>query len=343
MIQLSLLLITIVLGGLSIAGFPDRKEGVLATAVVHAGIAQPPSHYDPVGSGPDKPFVLFVQGGRTNPSGAQIAPQLTAKLVLPPKFPAEPGLPADLLQSQKLSATPSPLQSFPNTFEGRMGKLNFFSQTNAFPPSPSEPPELLLRKRAMLPPNTPPPPTPTLKQLREYLLAAPGGREMLEEARRRGLRVSRLSPDDDSWSFSLAPLLIPPEAQAAEGFKAVFTPKEPKNSALTFTGIWLFDPFKPVLDAGIHVGGPQGKALAAFNVNVPREGMYYVTVSAFMTNVKATLVKAGTIIRQWDYGPNAHIYDHWGYVHLAPGSHTFYFYVDRGTAEFIEVSVQEDV
>jgi hypothetical protein len=139
----------------------------------------------------------------------------------------------------------------------------------------------------------------------------------------------------------LASLFQPQEAQAAE-FKAVFTAREPKNSLLTFVGIWLFDPFKPLLDSGIHYGGPQGRSWTVFNVNVPREGMYYVNVIAFMTNVKATLTKGSTVIRSFDYGPNSNTYNHWGYVHLAPGSHTFYLYIDRGTAEFIEASVQED-
>jgi hypothetical protein len=61
-----------------------------------------------------------------------------------------------------------------------------------------------------------------------------------------------------------------------------------------------------------------------------------------MTNVRATLVKGGTVVRQYDYGRNAQTYDHWGYVHLAAGSHTFYLYIDRGTAEFIEARVEED-
>ena len=173
------------------------------------------------------------------------------------------------------------------------------------------------------------------------MLAEPGGREMLEEAKRRGLRVSRSSSDQKS-SVPLARLFQPQEVQAADTFKAVFTAREPKNSALTFTGIWLFDPFKPLLDAGIHYGGPQGKSWTVFNVNVPREGWYFVNVVAFMMSVKGTLVKSGMVVSQRDFGPNDHIYNHWGYVQLAPGSHTFYWYVDRGTAEFIEVSVQED-
>jgi hypothetical protein len=190
-----------------------------------------------------------------------------------------------------------------------MGKLNFFSQTNALPPQPAAPPELQMRGRAMSPPNTPPRPTPTIKQLREYLLAEPGGREMLEEAKRRGFRLSQRSPDDESSSFSLARLLKPAEAQAAEGFKAVFTPKEPKNSALTFAGIWLFDPYKPLLDAGIDFNGPSPRSSwAVFNVNVPREGMYYVTVTAYASNVKATLMKAGTIVKEFDYGPDTNFY-----------------------------------
>jgi hypothetical protein len=36
--------------------------------------------------------------------------------------------------------------------------------------------------RMMAPPNTPPRPTPTIQQLRGFLNAEPGGREMLEEA-----------------------------------------------------------------------------------------------------------------------------------------------------------------
>lgn len=338
-----LVLTMLFLGGLFVTWFVDANAVGPATAVFHSGIAAPVFESDAVGAQQDKASILLVQGGRTPVPGGPIASQVPPRPVLPPKFTAEAALPAELLQSQKLSATPSPLQSFPNTFEGRMGKLNLFSQTNALRPPPSAPPVMQMLGRVMAPANSPPRPTPTIKQLREYLLAEPSGREILEEAKRRGFRLSQRSPDDESSSYSLAHLLRPAEAQAAEGFKAVFTPKEPKNSALTFTGIWLFDPYKPLLDAGIHVGGPQGKTLAVFNVTVPREGMYWVTVVAYASNVKATLVKAGTIVKQFDYGPGSNVYAYWALVHLAPGSHTFYWYVDRGTAEFTEVSVQEDL
>jgi hypothetical protein len=280
-----------------------------------------------------------VQAGKS-PSSGPISPQSAPRTLLLPKFAAETALPPELAQTQKNTATPSPLERFPNTFEGRMGKLNFFSQTNAFQPAPA-PPEMQMLARAKMPPNQAPPLPLTLQQLRSYLLAEPGGREMLEEAKRRGLRVSQSAPDQKS-SVSLADLFRSQEAQAADAFKVVFTAREPKNSLLTFVGVWLFDPFRPLLDSGIHYGAPQGKSYTTFNVNVPREGMYFVTVRAFMTNVLATLTKGGTVVRQFDYGPNTQTYDHWGYAHLAAGSHSFYFYVDRGTAEFIEVNVHED-
>jgi hypothetical protein len=195
--------------------------------------------------------------------------------------------------------------------------------------------------RAMLPPNAPRRSTPTLQELRSYLLAEPGGREMLEEAKRRGLRLSRL-PLAKEAEFSVARLFQPSEAQAAGGFKAVYTMSEPKDSSLTLTGIWVFDPSRPLMDATIHFGSPQGKTFAVFNVKVPREGMYYVNVIAYMSSAKASLVKANTVIRTHDYGSGSAVYNHWGYVHLAAGSHSFYWYLERGTADFFEVSVQED-
>lgn len=342
----TMLALTIVLlGGLFAMWFVDSNEADLAAAAFHSSVSATPTQNIEATAQPDKPSVLLVQGGKTPVPGRPIVPQAPPRPVLLPKFPAEAALPADLLQSQKLSATPSPLQSFPNTFEGRMGKLNLFSRTNALPPPRSAPPEMQLFGRMMAPPSTPPQSTPTITQLRGYLLAEPGGREILEEAKRRGfLRLSRRSPDDESSSFSLARFLRPAEAQAAEAFKVVFTPREPKNSYLTFVGIWLWEAYKPVLDAGIRVlVSPFGSTWASFNVTVPREGMYYVNVVAYMSNVKATLVTANTIVRQFDYGPNNHTYNHWGYALLAAGSHTFYFYVDRGTAQFNEVSVQEDL
>jgi hypothetical protein len=334
----------IFLGGLLVLWFVDASAVGPATPVFHSRIAAPVFESDPTGSQQDKASILLVQGGKTPVPGGPIIPQIAPRPALPPKFPAEAALPAELLQSQKLSATPSPLQSFPNTFEGRMGKLNLFSRTNALPPPPSAPPEMQMFGRMMAPPNAPPLPTPTIKQLRGYLLAEPGGREILEEAKRRGFLLSRRSPDDESSSFSLARSLMPAEAQAAEGFKAVFTPREPKNSFLTFVGIWLWEAYKPVLDAGIRVlSSPFGSTWASFNVTVPREGMYYVTVVAYASNMKAKLVKAGAIVKTFDYGPGANVYAYWALVHLAPGSHTFYWYVDRGTAQFNEVSVQEDL
>jgi hypothetical protein len=288
---------------------------------------------------PDGLIRPIVQAGKT-PPGGPIAPQSAPRMLLLPKFAPDTALPSELARTQQNNAAPSPLDRFPNTFEGRMGKLNFFSQTNALQPAPA-PPEMQMLGRATMPPNQAPPPPLTLQQLRSYLQAAPGGREMLEEAKRRGLRISQ-SPSDQTSSVPLAGLFRPQEAQAAAAFKAVFTAREPKNSFLTFVGVWLWDPFKPLLDSGIHYGSPQGKSWIAFNVNVPREGMYYVTVRAFMTNVLARLVKGTTLVRQFDYGPNTQTYDHWGYVHLAPGSHNFFLFVDRGTAEFIEANVHED-
>lgn len=314
-----LLMLVAVLGGLLMRSLPPSFE---VTAAPQEGLIHP-----------------VVQAGKPQP-GAPIAPQAAPRSLLLPKFAAETALPQELVQAQRINATPSPLERFPNTFEGRVGKLNFVSQSNALQPA-SSPPEMQMPGRATTPPNMAPPSTPTLQQLRSSLLAEPGGREMLEEAKRRGLRVSQ-SDSNQRSSVPFARLFLPREVQAADGFKAVFTPREPKNSALTFTGIWLFDPFKPLLDAAIRYGSPQGKSYAVFNVNVPRDAWYYVNVVAFMTNVKATLVKAGQVVRQHDYGPNVHTYNHWGYVQLAPGSHTFYWYVDRGQAEFMEASVQED-
>jgi hypothetical protein len=341
-----MILAVVLLSGLFALWLIDTNTVDLATAAFHSSAAAPVFPTSQNVALPENRASIHsvVQAGdRTAAPGGAIVPNIAPSQALLPKFPAETAMPADLLQSQKLSATPSPLQSFPNTFEGRMGKLNLLSRTNALPPPPSAPPEMQMLGRMMAPPNSPPRLSPTIQQLRGLLLAQPGGREMLEEAKRRGFRLSQRSPDDVSSSYSLARLLMPAEVQAAEGFKAVFTPKEPKNSGLTFTGIWLFDPYRPVLDAGIHYGSPQGKTWAVFNVNVPREGMYWVTVSAFASNVKATLVKAGTIVKQFDYGPGANVYGYWAFVHLAPGFHPFYWYVDRGTAEFIEASVQEDL
>jgi hypothetical protein len=281
-----------------------------------------------------------VQAGKPAPGGP-IVPQVAPRPVLPPRFPAETALPAELVQAQRIIAAPSPLQGFPNTFEGRTGKLNFISRTNALQPS-APPPEMQMLTRAMLPPNAPRRSTPTLQELRSYLLAEPGGREMLEEAKRRGLRLSRL-PSEKEAEFSIAHLFLPAEVQAAEGFKAVYTMSEPKDSALTLTGIWVFDPARPLMDATVHFGSPQGKTFAVFNVKVPREGMYYVNVIAYMSSAVASLVKANTVIRRHDYGAGSAIYNHWGYVHLAPGSHTFFWFLERGTADFMEVSVQEDV
>ncbi|BFU96693.1 MAG: hypothetical protein NTNFB02_34150 [Nitrospira sp.] len=294
-----------------------------------------------VKAGPnDRLIQPVVQAGKPSPTSPVASPVAPRALLLP-KFPAETALPPELIQTQRLNATPSPLQTFPNTFEGRMGKLNLFSRTNALPPAQAAPPEMQLPGRAMMPPNMPPRPTPTIQQLRGFLLAEPGGREMIEEAKRRGLHLSQL-PSDGQSAFSLASLFRPGEAQAAEPFKAVFTAKDPKNSGLTFRGIWQFDPFRPVLDAGIHIESPQGKSWLVFNVTVPREGMYYVNVVGFMSNAKASLVKGGIVVKQFDYGSGANVYNHWSYVHLAPGSHNFYWYLERGTAEFMEVSVQED-
>jgi hypothetical protein len=281
-----------------------------------------------------------VQAGKPTP-GKPIVPQVAPPPVLPPRFPAEAALPAELVQAHRVIATPSPLEAFPNTFEGRMGKLNLISRTNALQPS-APPPEMQIPTKAMLPPNAPRRSTPTLQELRSYLLAEPGGREMLEEAKRRGLRLSLLPSEKDA-AFSVASLFLPAEAQAANGFKAVYTMTEPKDSALTLTGIWVFDPSRPLMDATIHFGSPQGKTFAVFNVKVPREGMYYVNVIAYMSSAKASLVKANTVIRTHDYGSGSAIYNHWGYVHLAPGSHNFFWFLERGTADFMEVSVQEDV
>jgi hypothetical protein len=340
-----LALTVVLLGGLFAMWFVDSNEADLAAAAFHSSVAATPTQNITATAQPDKSSVLLVQDGRTPVPGGPIVPQIAPRSALPPKFPAEAVLPAELLQSQKLSATPSPLQSFPNTFEGRMGKLNLFSRTNALPPPPSAPPEMQMFGRMMAPPNTPPRPTPTINQLRGYLLAEPGGREILEEAKRRGFLRSRRSPDDESSSFSLAHLLRPAEAQAAEGFKAVFTPREPKNSGLTLVAIWLWEAYKPVLDAGIRVfpsPSPLGSSWAVFNVTVPRDGMYWVDVIAFASNVHATLVKAGNVVNQHYYGPGPNTYDYFALVHLAQGSHTFFWYVSSGTAQFIEASVQED-
>ena len=350
MIRILLILTVVLLSGFGATWLIGKNNVDPATAAFHSGPATPGFPHNPkmtplengayihpvIELGPRKP-------APGKPLAPPSAPPMAPSQTLPPRFPAETTMPPELLKSQKLAATPSPLQSFPDTFEGRMGKLNLFSRTNAWSPPPSPPPAMQILGRVMAPPNTSPGPTPSVKQLRDYLLQQPGGREILEESLRRKLRLSQRGQDDDPSSFSVARLFIPEEVQAAEGFKAVFTPKEPKNSGLTFTGIWQFDPYRPVLDAGIRIGGPQAKTLAAFNVNVPRPGAYFVSVQAYASNVKATLKKAGVTVKEFDYGPGSNYYGYWALVDLAAGSHTFYWYVDRGTAEFVEVSVQENV
>ena len=336
------MLVIVSVGGLMGSWLLTSRHMEQATAAPQPGVVTPALESALTTRGVDGSAMHLVEGGRAVPGAPRVIP-VAPRAVLLPKFLAEAALPADLLRSQKMSMTPSPLQSFPDTLEGRIGKLRAFSLTNALPPPQSPPPELQMLWRAMSPPNSPPRQTPTVKQLREYLIAEPGGREMLEEAKRRGLRISHLPPDNESNLSAVARLLAPAPAEAADPFKAVYTAKDPKSSVLTFTGIWQFDPFKPVLDGGIHYGGPlPQKSWLVFNVNVPREGMYYVTVTAFGMNVKATLVKGNAIVKLFDYGPGSAFYDYWSLVHLAQGSHTFYWYVERGMAEFREVSVQEE-
>ena len=289
---------------------------------------------------PDKGSLRLVIEGKSPMPGAPVAPQVVPRPAIPPKLRAETNLPPELLQAQQFSRAPGPLQPFPETPEGRLGKVRLFSQTNALPPPAATPPELQMLGQITSRSNAPPKPSPSIAELLNRLSTLPGGRQAIEEAKRRGAQISQAPHSERSLLSSLNSVFGIRDADAAQGFSVTFTPREPKNSLLSFIGVWLWAPYVPQLDPGIHMGGPAGAGgWAMFQVTVPQDGMYLVNIEAFSMQAKARLESGGTVIGSWDFSGTTAALSFPTLVELAAGLHNFIWIVERSIAEFKEASI----
>lgn len=291
-----------------------------------------------------KGLLHFVVQGKSPIPGGPVAPQVTPQILpraaMPPKVRAETSLPRELLQAQQLNRAPTPLQAFPDTPDGRLGKIRLFSQTNALPPPAATPPELQMLGQITSRSKAPPKPRPSIAELLNRLASLPGGKEAIQEAKRRGAQLSMQAPHSErSLLSSLSSLFGSREADAAQDFSVTFTPREPKNSLLSYIGIWLWASYVPQLDPGIQLGGgPTGWAM--FQVDVPRDGMYLINIEAFSMSAKARLETAGTtLIGSWDFPGTMATLSFPTLVELAAGHHNFVWKLERGLAEFQEVSI----
>ena len=136
---------------------------------------------------------------------------------------SEPPPEVQQLEELKKAGGP-PEKKAPNTREGVLEKLRSSRSGNARPTPSAPPPDVQqleeLKKQAGSPAQRQP---HTVQELLEKVRSAPGGPEMIEEAKKRGARIGmRLSAPGPSLSY-LNPFKVE-EAQAAGTFSLILNP-----------------------------------------------------------------------------------------------------------------------
>lgn len=201
-------------------------------------------------------------------------------------------------------------------------------------------------------------PRPGIRELLEILRGLPGGAQVIEDAKRRGARLSSNAPlPHANWYAWLNPF-EPPAAEAAEGFSVTLSPGhllEPSREGghylslvgMSITGLHLYNvPGSFHLSNKRHATGSQiVKPYAFVHVSVPRDGWYLINFQMFFWNGLATLKRfvppdQYPIIQTFDYTTRPRgQFSFPALLELAAGQHDFYLAIEAGSASFFEASV----
>lgn len=226
--------------------------------------------------------------------------------------------------------------------------------------SPRDVPELADIERGPRVPREPGPVT------REHLLGVmrdlPGGREMLEEARRRGAPISVRQNRLHHVVAALNPFRVE-EAWAQNNFSLTLTPSNPRSSSpygvLAFYGGITFNccsNHRVVLQGGdvtLHAGGvrifghtvnsvvhSRDKPFAQLWVSIPSDGWYVLSFRGYQQASMASLHLGTTTVRTINYSnTSASWRDYPVLLNLQRGTHRLRLAVHEGSIQVSQVNV----
>ncbi len=201
-------------------------------------------------------------------------------------------------------------------------------------------------------------PRPGIRELLEILRALPGGAQVIEDAKRRGARLTSIAiPPPANW-YSWANPFEPSAAEAAEGFSVTLSPghlSEPSREGghylslvgMSISGLHNYEtPGAFKLYNTRHASGSQiMKPYAMVHVSVPRDGWYLINFQMFFWNGLATLKRfvppdQYPVIQTFDYRTRPRgQFSFPALLELAAGRHDFYLAIEAGSASFFEASV----
>jgi hypothetical protein len=201
-------------------------------------------------------------------------------------------------------------------------------------------------------------PRPGIRELLDILRALPGGAQVIEDAKRRGARLSSNSPQPRANWYAWLDPFEPPAAEAADGFAVTLSPghlSEPSREGghylslvgMSISGLHNYEtPGSFHLYNSRHASGSQiMKPYAKVHVSVPRDGWYLINFQMFFWNGLATLKRfvppdQYPVIQTFDYRTRPRgQFSFPALLELAAGQHDFYLAIEAGSASFFEASV----
>jgi hypothetical protein len=238
------------------------------------------------------------------------------------------GLVAGWMVVQQVGVTPSEAQGI--TEYGAILAAKLPPKLKA---SPTPPPE----EEMGPPPEQTPRQRPTRESLLEKIRQMPGGKELLEEARKRGARIGMAKPVEPEPSLSwLNPLRVK-VAEAQSSFSMTLTPDSPFSSSpygslyalgsrvggtLPNTSVLLYK-----INYSATVGTSISQPSVSFTFDAPADGWYIVNIEAGGAQASLKHYEGGTwtTVQSWSYSGSSGTLSYPALLELTTGRHNFYW------------------
>ena len=270
--------------------------------------------------------------------------------------PASPSPPAHVTKEEELKqkGPPASKQRKKNTREGALQKLRSLKTGKARPASPTPPAHVT--EEEQLKQQGPPPgqqrQRPTKKGLLDKVRNMPGGREIIEDAKRRGARIG-MAPDGSDFSLaSLNPFHVA-DAEAQGTFSLTLDSSNkwwssnPNGYFLAYGAMAgsgnSMNNFITLYNHGPNIIGSQTtNAYGYVRVSIPSDGWYIVNFEAYgggPASMKHLEAGGFPEVQSWDYTGSYGTHSYPALVELAAGYHYFYFVIPSSYVKIYEVNV----
>lgn len=215
-------------------------------------------------------------------------------------------------------------------------------------PGAARPPEIARQAEG---PQERRPQVPTRKEILDEIRSRPGGPELLEQARRRGAKISAAPGGPGEWLALLNPFRVR-EAHAHTDYSLVLTPINPRQSS-PYASLYVYGATAygsgnstrwqlrnwSITKNGFttEASGPQAFLL----VDIPTSGWYVLNFRGYHSGSKAVLVHepAPGTVETWDYVRGSTYRNFPTIVYLAQGWHSLSFILTAGSLRLTAVSL----